>query len=113
MSVIYVTGKTPDGKLLVGGLWTFWEQEGFPLKFSHLHLTEGGKEIDWMEVMADASRGDNLPALVSQMEHFLSTETINDLKRHFAAALMQGRTAEEIVADKRAGGIKAYVAKSE
>lgn len=82
-SPIYNTGFTPEGKPLIGGVWTLWHQDGFPLEMSHLICQGNGWAVDWAEAMADASTSNNLPALVKHIEAFLSSDTMTTLKSSF------------------------------
>jgi hypothetical protein len=103
-SVIYATGFTPEGVMLIGGIWKLWEQEGFPLEMSHLICRDRGCSVDWLEAMADASCTNNCPALMKHIEAFLPSETITALKLEFMRVLNSGKTSEQIVAEKQANG---------
>ena len=103
--IIYTTGLTPGGLNLVGGIWTLWDQHGFPLEMSHLICRDSGWHVDWIEAMADASLSNNLPALMKQVEAFLDTEMMLAMKTGFIRALNSGKNYEQIVADKRANGV--------
>jgi len=104
--IIYCTGISLDGEMLIGGVWTLRDQEGFPLEMAHLVCRDKGWRIDWLEAMADASRQDKCPALMEQIEAFLPSDTVFMLKLGFVSAYRSGKTWEEIVADKRANGRK-------
>lgn len=103
-STLYFTGCTPDRVLLMGGIWKLWEQEGFPLEMSFLVCRDKGMAVDWLEAMADASRTNNLPALMAALETFLPAETIQTLKAGFMRVLQSGETYEQILEGKRANG---------
>lgn len=103
-SVIYSTGCTPDGKILVGGVWKLWEQEGFPLEMSHLVCRDRGWAVDWLEAMADASLTHNCPALMKHLESFLTDETLTALKAGFMRVLNSGKTYGQIVSEKIENG---------
>lgn len=102
--VIYATGQTPDGYVLIGGVWTLWHQHGFPLEMSHLVSRDKGWRIDWLEAMADASTTDNCPALMHHVEAFLDAQTLLALKVGFVRVVRTGKTYEQIVEEKRANG---------
>ena len=103
-SIVYCTGCTSEGVLLMGGIWTLWHQNGFPLEMSYLVCRDGGWVIDWLEAMADASVTNDLPALVGHIETFLPSETMTALKTGFMSTLGMGKTYAQIVAEKRANG---------
>jgi len=103
-SVIYATGTTRDGVVLIGGVWKLWEQEGFPLEMSHLVCQQNGWRVDWCEAMFDASTTNNCPALMKHIEAFLPQETILALKVGFMAVLKSGKTYEQVVAEKQSNG---------
>ena len=109
--VIYSTGCTPDGTILIGGVWTLRDQEGFPLEMSHLVARDKGWLIDWAEAMADASRSNNCPALMKAVEAFLPAHVITHLKVGFVQMVRSGKSFDEVIAEKRANGKKseAYV----
>ena len=103
-SIIYATGCTSDGTMLIGGIWRLWHQEGFPLEMAHLVCRDKGWRVDWLEAMADASRSDNLPALMKQVEAFLPSEEILHLKFGFTHVMGLGKSYDQIVSEKRANG---------
>ena len=98
--IVYITGKTPDGKELVGGLWTLWSQEGFPIEMFHLKCEQEGTLVDWIEALADADRRNNLHALLMQMEAFLPTHIILGIGAayHF---LSEKHSPQQILEKKR------------
>lgn len=98
--IIYITGMTPTGKLLKGGIWTLAHQEGFPLAVSHDLAQSEGWAIDWLEAMCDASRDNNLPALMKQATAFLDADTIDYMKAAFMMA-KEGATYDQILQRKR------------
>ena len=104
--VIYVTGYTVEGDPLIGGIWTLHDQEGFPLEMSYIMCRNERWDIDWMEAMADASRSNNLPALMKAAEAFLPKHVIEHLKMGFVHITKSGKSFEEIIADKRENGKK-------
>jgi hypothetical protein len=55
-SPLYFTGLTPDGRLLLGGVFRMKDEVGFPLDMSYEIAKEKGWLIDWMEYLADAGR---------------------------------------------------------
>ena len=83
-SVIYATGCTPEGAILIGGIWKLWEQEGFPIEMSHLICRDNGWAVDWLEAMADASCTNNCPALVKHIEAFLKNLNWKTVEKRFA-----------------------------
>jgi hypothetical protein len=100
-SPLYITGKTTDGKILIGGVWTLWQQEGFPVEMSHLACQGRDISIDWLEAMADASTTDNCPALMDLIISFLPADTITHLKISFMRVLASGMTYQQILEKKR------------
>lgn len=104
--IIYMTGCTPDGTPLIGGVWTLRDQEGFPLEMSHLVARDKGWLIDWAEAMADASRSNNCPALMKAVEAFLPSHVITHLKVGFVQMVRSGKSFEQVIAEKRANGKK-------
>lgn len=100
--MIYVTGRTPIGALFVGGAWTFWHQDGFPLEMTYLLARDQGNLVDWIEAMADASTTDNLPALMKQLESFLPVEDLVQIKIRWVALHRAGQTPAQILANKKA-----------
>lgn len=51
---LYITGITPDGKFLLGGVFRMKDQMGFPLDMSYEICKEKGMEIDYCELFCDA-----------------------------------------------------------
>lgn len=100
---IYITDISKDhGHLMIGGVWRLWHQDGFPVEMSWLHARDQGNYVDWVEAMADASTDDNLPALVKQMESFLTPEDMMNCKMRFMALLNSGQTYQSILDSKHA-----------
>lgn len=55
--ILYITGKTTEGLLLVGGLFKFKDELGFPLDVSLDVIKEyPNMTVDWCEYLADAGR---------------------------------------------------------
>ena len=102
-SIIYATGSTPDGTVLIGGVWTLWDQEGFPLEMSHLLCQQKGWAVDWLEAMADASRTHNLPSLMDHVQTFLPDHVVERLREGFLLVL-KTKAYEQIVEEKRTNG---------
>jgi len=100
-SPIYFTQLRPP---LVAGVWMIWHQNGFPLEQSWLVARGNGWAVDWMEAMIDASRTDNCPALMEQIEMFLDADTLTALKVRFVAMVRTGKTFDQLYAEKRAAG---------
>lgn len=104
--VLYITGYTTDGYPLLGGVWTLWHQDGFPLEMSHLICRESNIQIDWLEAMADASRTYNLHTIVKAIEDFLPTDMMTYLKWGFMQVFKDHKNYELVVEQKRANGEK-------
>lgn len=102
--IIYTTGANCDGVPLIGGVWTLWEQEGFPLEMSYLICRDKGWAVDWLEAMADASVNNNCPALMKHVSGFLPDEAILAMKLGFMRVVKTGKTWEQVVAEKRKNG---------
>lgn len=103
-NILYITGLNPTGIPLIGGVWRLRDQEGLPLEMSYLMAREKGFLIDWCEAMADASRSNNCPVLMQSIGEFLPDNVINHLKAGFLSMLKSGKSFDQIVSDKRAGG---------
>lgn len=103
-NLIYMTGRTPEGTCLMGGVWKLWEQEGFPLEMSHVVCCAEGTAVDWLEAMADASCTDNCPALMLHLAAFLPAETITEIQIGFMRLVASGQSYQEILESKKANG---------
>ena len=68
---LYVSGCTSDGTFLVGGGWTLYAQEGFPLELLHIESTSRGYAVDWCEAAADASATNQLERFWKIVSAFL------------------------------------------
>lgn len=53
MSPLYITGKTSEGILLLGGVFRLQDGHGFPLDASFEECKRTGKVIDWLEALSD------------------------------------------------------------
>ncbi len=98
---LYQTGFTQDGKPLIGGVWRLFHQDGFPLELSAITLGERGCCVDYAEAMLDASTDNNLPALMTHLESFLSAEVVESLKQRFMLMLQSGSTIPQMMVRKR------------
>ena len=103
---LYITGLTHGGRTLVGGLWTMWAQEGFPLELSQIALRDQGHDPDWAEAMADASRTGNCPALMTQLEALLPEGDLLNLKAGFMRIVASGVSWDAFLKTKRQNGEK-------
>lgn len=101
---LYTTGLTHEGRTLVGGLWTMWTQEGFPLELSRIALKDRGCDPDWAEAMADASRTGSCPALMSQLEALLPEGDLLNLKAGFMRIVASGVSWDDFLKAKRRNG---------
>lgn len=54
MNPLYVTGYSPEGKPLLGGIFKAKDQCGIPLDFRFDTAREKGMAIDYMELLCDA-----------------------------------------------------------
>ena len=102
--VMYATGCTPEGVVLIGGIWKMWEQEGFPIELAHILCRDKGCAVDWFEAMCDASITNNCPALMRQIDAILPEDAIRKLKIGFMHAIKSGKTYEEMVSEKKRNG---------
>lgn len=59
-SPLYVTGFSPEGRPLIGGIFKMKDQEGFPLDASFDLCRDKGLAIDYMEFLCDAWLSDCL-----------------------------------------------------
>ncbi len=93
--ILYITGKTPCGKPLLGGVWRMFTQDGFPVEMSHILATQRGCLVDWCEAMLDAKESGTLPALVRQMECFLPQEAMAHIKERFVVCVACGLSVND------------------
>lgn len=84
MNPIYITGHTLEGKLLMGGIFTMKDQEGFPVDTSYEICKENGHLIDWAEYLYDAGRWgiESWDRAVKEMTLLLGAEAQEVLKRY-------------------------------
>lgn len=101
MMGIYITGKTPEGKPLIGGIWSLFHRDGFPLEMSRIQCESSGWLVDWIEACADASMDNNLPALVKHMESFMQPDDLTRVKARYGALLASGMSHEQILTLKK------------
>lgn len=52
-SPLYITGVTPDGRLLMGGVFRMQDEHGFPVDASHEECRMKGFAVDWLEALCD------------------------------------------------------------
>jgi hypothetical protein len=104
--IIYPTGITQTGELLMGGVWKLWNEAGFPIEMSWLFFRDQNWGIDWMEAMADASTSNNLPSLMEKIAAFLPQEEIGEIKVKFMCLLRNGKNYEQILADKKSNFLR-------
>lgn len=81
-----------EGTPLVGGCWTLYRQFGFPLEMSAMFLKDQGGAIDWLEVLADASRYDEMPRVMDKIESGECLDggppSVEELKLRFCALFL-------------------------
>jgi hypothetical protein len=53
MTDLHITGKTPEGKLVLGGVFSFYETHGLPLDIILSQLWEKNALPDWIALVAD------------------------------------------------------------
>jgi hypothetical protein len=58
MNPLYISGITPTGELLAGGLFTMKDTHGMPLDLSYELCKENKLCPDWLEYLLDAGRQD-------------------------------------------------------
>ncbi len=82
MKPLYITGFTPEGKPLLGGIFKIKDQCGFPLDASFDLAREKGLAIDYMELLCDAWLSNCLgfDAVVRELD-MLGGSRIDDWKR--------------------------------
>lgn len=85
--VLYTTGVTTTGEVLVGGIWKFKTQEGFPVEMAWMELRDRGLCPDWAEYLADAGAV-QLPAFefstaLSELKTFLTDAVFSDVYAKF------------------------------
>lgn len=107
---IYITGLTPEGTPLVGGIWRMYRQEGFPVDLSIMIIREKSCLPDIMELFAEATIHMELPQVQKQCPELFDDETkgrwmlylsANGLDKHD-----QFHAAEQILLKKRESAIK-------
>lgn len=54
MTALYVTGVSPDGRPLIGGIFRMKDEIGFPLDMSFEICQEHNWRIDYLELLCDA-----------------------------------------------------------
>lgn len=59
-SPIYVTGKTTDGRFLLGGVFQMQDRHGFPVDSSFEEAKSRGYQVDWFEALCDCWLNDCL-----------------------------------------------------
>jgi hypothetical protein len=107
---IYITGLTPDGIPLVGGIWRLYRQEGFPVDLSLLTIREKELVPDIMELFAEATIHYELPQAFKQCPEIFTDEAKTKwlvyLKANGENETDQFQAAEKILLQKRSNGIK-------
>lgn len=99
-SPLYVTGVTPEGQPLVGGVYRMKDEFGFPIDLSVLVLREKGANVDWLELLADAGRQSDASKLLDAVAELEAQAQIDvaHIKASFAAIISV--TAGASTADK-------------
>ena len=59
-SPLYITATTPDGKIMLGGIFKMQDQVGFPIDASFEECKSQRFLIDWLEALADCWLNDCL-----------------------------------------------------
>ena len=104
---IYITGTTPEGKLLIGGLWRKHRQEGFPLDISLMLCREQGLLPDVVELFAEAMIHFELPSVREHAPELFTIKTTMQWM-HLLQTLPytdQFQAAQHILLDKRSKGM--------
>lgn len=97
---IYPTGKTDYGRLLVGGIWTAYHQDGLPIEMSIDICQQQNMCIDWAEAFCDAATSSNLPALIKIISNIIPAYELDVIKTMFMS-LIKHKSPESILADKK------------
>lgn len=81
---IYITGISPTGALLLGGMFRMQDEVGFPIDASFEECKRHGFKIDWLEALCDCWINDCLKydSFVRQAEMI----TGENLHEHFTKA---------------------------
>ena len=66
--MIYLSGKTVDGKLVIGGIYSFYESYGVPFDIIFQYLKDNQSIPDWQELYFSALKaGINHDRLLSKL----------------------------------------------
>lgn len=87
-NIPYITGRTPNGELLVGGLFTLKDTHGMPLDMSCDLCRERGWHVDWFEYLLDAGRqeGWKWDAATAEMELLVGDQLGRELVDRYKQA---------------------------
>jgi hypothetical protein len=91
-SPLYITGYTPDGRRLLGGVFRLKDQHGFPLDMSFEIAKENGFLIDYAELLSDAWFNDCLKFdFITRELDMLGGSHVEEWKQWAALWLSQNR----------------------
>jgi hypothetical protein len=78
----YITGTTPNGVFLIGGLFTAHDQDGISIDLSYDLVNAQGMRVDWVDFLADAGRQKDWKWdwAVEKMASIINTEANSILK---------------------------------
>lgn len=107
--IIYITGLTPEGIPLVGGIWRIYRQQGFPVDISLMEIREKGYLPDIMELFAESTFYAELPQVRKQVPELFTLENIHKWNLYLESFGLkesnQFDVAEKILMEKRNNGI--------
>lgn len=107
--IIYITGLTPEGIPLVGGIWRIYRQQGFPVDISLMEIREKGYLPDIMELFAESTFYAELPQVRKQAPELFTLENIHKWNLYLESFGLkesnQFDVAEKILMEKRNNGI--------
>lgn len=84
---LYITGKAPDNKFLLGGIFQMQDRHGFPLDCSFEEAKSRNYQVDWFEALCDCWLNDCLKfnSFVRQAESCTNA----NLEHQWKTALME------------------------
>jgi len=97
MNNLLRTKLQTNGVKKLQGVYSFKDQEGFPIDMSYEYAKDKGIEIDWIEALADASRqAGKIDGLIAEMK-MLIPDKANSIVTLFLEMVMSftGKNLDE------------------
>lgn len=82
-SCLYITGKTVEGALLIGGVYKLKDQEGMPLDVAHDSLSGKGF-IDFAEYLAAAGAQNKYDSALADIKNLLGQDEAKKINKQFS-----------------------------